>query len=236
MSKKDITSIFINSKLNNPKKNVNFTKSDILDSYIIPNKKKELTNHKPANFTSDSNIEEESDDSDINSESETDIKTESDIESDDLDDEIEEKEVETENIDDEEDITEESDEEQVKSEEYNETEDDIKETMSSEAEDEDCIYDYDEIYDSNMSESNIIVKPDDRISEPRLTTYERIRILGIRAKQISMGAKVMIKYEGNLTSIELAKLELEHKMVPLLIKRPIGNGKYEIWKISELED
>ena len=37
------------------------------------------------------------------------------------------------------------------------------------------------------------------------------------------------------TEVELAELELKYKMIPLKIKRPLPNGKFEIWKISELD-
>ena len=71
-------------------------------------------------------------------------------------------------------------------------------------------------------------------SKPILTKYEKVRILGTRAKQISDGSKVFVKYECARSAMELAELELKYKMIPLKIKRPMPNGKYEIWKISEL--
>jgi hypothetical protein len=37
-----------------------------------------------------------------------------------------------------------------------------------------------------------------------------------------------------MSSIELAKYELNKKMTPLIIKRPLPNKSYEMWKISEL--
>ena len=74
-----------------------------------------------------------------------------------------------------------------------------------------------------------------RLSSGRLTKYERVRIIGIRAKQIMMGANILVKGVENKTPTEIAELELKHNMVPFKIKRKLPNGKFEIWKLSELE-
>jgi DNA-directed RNA polymerase subunit K/omega len=82
---------------------------------------------------------------------------------------------------------------------------------------------------------NFQIPDNERISRNILTKYESVRLLGTRAKQISDGSKVFVKYDGAKSAMELAELELKHKVIPLKIKRPMPNGKYEIWKISELE-
>jgi len=33
----------------------------------------------------------------------------------------------------------------------------------------------------------------------------------------------------------IAKLELEEKLIPIIIRRPLPNGKSEYWKIKDLE-
>jgi len=83
--------------------------------------------------------------------------------------------------------------------------------------------------------NNLIIPDNKRISRNILTKYERVRLLGTRAKQISDGSKVFVKYDGSKSARELAELELIHKVIPLKVKRPMPNGKFEIWKISELE-
>lgn len=88
--------------------------------------------------------------------------------------------------------------------------------------------------DDEMNE-NLLVNDEDRISRNILTKYEMVRLIGTRAKQISDGSKVFVKYDGVKSAIELAELELKYKMMPLKIKRPLPNGKYEIWKVSELD-
>jgi DNA-directed RNA polymerase I, II, and III subunit RPABC2 len=71
---------------------------------------------------------------------------------------------------------------------------------------------------------------------PILTKYEKTRILGIRTKQLNEGAKPYI--DVNPTIIDgyiIAQLELEHKRLPFIIRRPIPNGGSELWKLQDLE-
>ena len=58
---------------------------------------------------------------------------------------------------------------------------------------------YDDLVDERDTERQPIQIPNDqRTTDPQMTHYEKIRLLGIRTKQISMGAKVMVKYDGQL--------------------------------------
>ena len=67
-----------------------------------------------------------------------------------------------------------------------------------------------------------------------MTIYERVRLLGERAKQISLGAKPMVKNVDNLGPKEIARLELEQKVLPLIIIRTLPNGLKEKWRVNEL--
>ncbi|MHC1567047.1 MAG: DNA-directed RNA polymerase subunit K [Candidatus Syntropharchaeia archaeon] len=52
----------------------------------------------------------------------------------------------------------------------------------------------------------------------RYTKYEKARIIGARALQISMGAPVLV--ETDLTDpIEIALLEFERGVIPITVKR-----------------
>lgn len=71
---------------------------------------------------------------------------------------------------------------------------------------------------------------------PFLTKYEMTRILGQRAKQLNSGAKSFVKIPPNvIDGYEIAKLELEEKKIPFIIKRPIPDGTCEYWNVSDLE-
>ena len=81
-----------------------------------------------------------------------------------------------------------------------------------------------------------IVKKEDRITRPFLTKYEYVRIIGTRRKQLSLGAKPMVKVEGKLSINEIVEEEIKNNMVPLKIKRPLpDSNKVEIWEFDELE-
>lgn len=74
-----------------------------------------------------------------------------------------------------------------------------------------------------------------RICKPFVTKYERVNLLSTRARQLLGGAKPMIKNTAGLNHIEIAKLEFQHKTIPLKIIRDIPNSEPEIWLLSELE-
>ena len=71
---------------------------------------------------------------------------------------------------------------------------------------------------------------------PFLTKYEMTRILGQRARQINTGAKTFVVVPPNIMDgYFIAQLELEQKKIPFIIKRPIPNGGFEYWNLSDLE-
>jgi DNA-directed RNA polymerase I, II, and III subunit RPABC2 len=71
---------------------------------------------------------------------------------------------------------------------------------------------------------------------PFLTKYERARVLGERAKQINGGAKSFIKVDPTMIDGYLIALkELEQKMIPFIVKRPLPHGGCEYWKLKDLE-
>lgn len=90
------------------------------------------------------------------------------------------------------------------------------------------------VFDDDNKVFDEIVKPEERVTKPFLTKFERVRLLGDRAKQLSLGAKPMLKNTELLNPKEIARLELEKKVIPLIIERTLPNGKKERWNISEL--
>lgn len=98
----------------------------------------------------------------------------------------------------------------------------------------DCFYDIEHNEINNIQNND--VPKEDRITMPYLTKYERVRVLGTRAKQISLGAKILVNNVDLTTKshIEIATIELELGVIPFKIRRPLPNGQVEEWKISEL--
>ena len=63
---------------------------------------------------------------------------------------------------------------------------------------------------------------------PTLTRFEKARIMGARALQLSLGAPIFIEIPKNATtSLEIAMEELKQRVIPIVIKRTLPNGDYQ---------
>lgn len=66
------------------------------------------------------------------------------------------------------------------------------------------------------------------IGPPKLTRFEKARIVGARALQISMGAPILVEIsEGFLSPIDIALKELEAGILPMTIRRTLPDGTYQ---------
>ncbi|KAK4696697.1 DNA-directed RNA polymerases I, II, and III subunit RPABC2, partial [Lecanoromycetidae sp. Uapishka_2] len=72
------------------------------------------------------------------------------------------------------------------------------------------------------------IENDERSTTPYMTKYERARVLGTRALQISMNAPVLVDLEGETDPLQIAIKELREKKIPLIVRR------YEDWTCEEL--
>lgn len=76
---------------------------------------------------------------------------------------------------------------------------------------------------------------DNHRSQPFLSIFEKTKILGFRANQIAQGARPYILVPEHVTNVlEIAKLELEQRRLPLILKRPMPDGTFEYWRLSDL--
>jgi DNA-directed RNA polymerase I, II, and III subunit RPABC2 len=68
-----------------------------------------------------------------------------------------------------------------------------------------------------------------------LTRYEKARIVGARALQISFGAPILIEKPKNMIDpIKIALSELKSKILPLTIRRELPNEEFQDIPISKL--
>ena len=66
---------------------------------------------------------------------------------------------------------------------------------------------------------------DVKIGPPKLTRFEKARIVGARSLQIAMGAPTFVPLEGPYRGpIETAMLEMEADALPISIRRSLPNG------------
>ncbi len=77
--------------------------------------------------------------------------------------------------------------------------------------------------------------PTPKIWPDHLTRYERSRIIGARALQISMGAPILIEELEKIGNpVEVAEKELEYGILPITIRRVLPDGEIIDIPLQEL--
>ncbi|GBF24451.1 DNA-directed RNA polymerase subunit K [archaeon MnTg01] len=67
-----------------------------------------------------------------------------------------------------------------------------------------------------------------KLGPPTLTRFEKARIMGARALQLSLGAPPFIEIPSSAkTSLDIALAELEQRIIPIVIRRRLPNGDYQ---------
>jgi len=75
-----------------------------------------------------------------------------------------------------------------------------------------------------------------KIGPPKLTRFERARIIGARSLQIAMGAPPFVPLEaGYRGPIDIAMAELEEDALPLSIRRVLPDGATQDIPIKALQ-
>jgi DNA-directed RNA polymerase I, II, and III subunit RPABC2 len=66
------------------------------------------------------------------------------------------------------------------------------------------------------------------IGPPKLTRFEKARVVGARALQIAMGAPILISPTSGVGNpIDLALAELDANVLPITVRRMLPNGDYQ---------
>ena len=74
------------------------------------------------------------------------------------------------------------------------------------------------------------------IGPPTLTRFEKARIMGARALQLSLGAPPFIPIPNTARiSLDISMEELEQKVIPITIRRVLPNGDYQNIPINYFE-
>lgn len=84
------------------------------------------------------------------------------------------------------------------------------------------------------SAKELAVPKEDRTTTPYMTKYERARVLGTRALQISLNAPVLVDIEGETDPLQIAMKELTQRKIPLVVRRYLPDGSFEDWGCDEL--
>lgn len=81
-----------------------------------------------------------------------------------------------------------------------------------------------------MLESSSITNEEEKIwvGPPKLTRFEKARIVGARALQIAMGAPILVEPSQRLSNpIDIAIKELELGILPMTIRRTLPDDTYQ---------
>ena len=65
------------------------------------------------------------------------------------------------------------------------------------------------------------------VGPPKITRFEKARIVGARALQISMGAPILVDAEENTNPIDIAVSELDAGILPITIRRILPDGTFQ---------
>ncbi|CAK7894604.1 DNA-directed RNA polymerases I, II, and III subunit RPABC2 [[Candida] anglica] len=84
------------------------------------------------------------------------------------------------------------------------------------------------------STKELAIAREDRTTTPYMTKYERARVLGTRALQISLNAPVLVDIEGETDPLQIAMKELSQRKIPLVVRRYLPDGSFEDWGCDEL--
>ena len=116
---------------------------------------------------------------------------------------------------------------------YGSDEPDINEEFEQEEEEEDS---QDKEFDDEKSEN--VERKREHNTTPFLTKYEKARIIGARALQISKNSPILISTQelgGETDPIVIAEMELRAGKIPFIIRRYLPNGSYEDWPVKDLK-
>ena len=100
-----------------------------------------------------------------------------------------------------------------------------------------CVLEYAESIATKipLTQSPPMGKDPNHKSPPFLTQYERTKVIGFRANQLSQGARPYIAVPDYVTDVgEIARMELAQRRLPFIIRRPLPNGIHEYWRLSDL--
>ncbi len=82
-----------------------------------------------------------------------------------------------------------------------------------------------------------MVKKGPIIGPKKITRYEKSRVVGARALQISMGAPILTRITSELQDpIRIAELELQKRVLPITIRRKLPSAEFEDVALIDLVD
>ena len=70
--------------------------------------------------------------------------------------------------------------------------------------------------------------------ENRLSKFEKVRIIGQRAEQISLGAPPLVNISGLTDALSIAEKEFLERKIPFIVERTYPDGKIRKIPLSDM--
>lgn len=90
------------------------------------------------------------------------------------------------------------------------------------------------IVDSVEAKHEMYSRP--KSTSPILQKYEKCRVLAVRITQLQLGAPPMV--DANKLRLtderQIAERELQERVLPLIIRRKLGFGLHEDWRLEDM--
>lgn len=92
-----------------------------------------------------------------------------------------------------------------------------------------------------ISDNDIYKKLNElKVSKPIMTKYEFNQIISQRATMLAHGSIAFVEFDSkeiqhNMELREVAIKELKEGKLPFIIKRPLPNNKYDLYRVRDLD-
>lgn len=68
----------------------------------------------------------------------------------------------------------------------------------------------------------------------KITKYEKARIIGTRALQLSNGSTPLVQVDGLTDVMDIAEKELREYKMPIIVRRKMPDGSYTDIRVSDM--
>ena len=118
---------------------------------------------------------------------------------------------------------------------YDDEADEIDKEFDEEEEGEESEDRESQIIEDDKNGGGKAIPDQNKTTTPFLTKYEKARVIGARALQISKNAPILVNTENETDPILIAEKELREHKIPFIIRRFLPDGSYEDWAVKDLK-
>jgi DNA-directed RNA polymerase I, II, and III subunit RPABC2 len=95
-------------------------------------------------------------------------------------------------------------------------------------------YKLEDLFSYKLKGELLVMRPENYITDDRISHYEYTRVISERAKQIEDGSPIFVNIREGTNPIQIAIQEVREKKCPLSVRREIGLNYVEIYKVNDM--